>query len=70
MACKEPAAIGVCSLWVCFEFTRARSSTPIFVTRIQAAATVQRPLFGPPANSEPGPTGQVVVMGQPYYKEA
>ncbi len=37
---------------------------------LQAGGTVQRPIFGPPAASEPGPTGQVVVMGQPYYKEA
>jgi len=34
------------------------------------AATVQRPLFGPPASMQPGPTGQVTVQGQPYYMEA
>ena len=33
-------------------------------------ATVQRPLFGPAASMQPGPTGQVTVQGQPYYMEA
>ena len=35
-----------------------------------STTTVQRPLFGPPASMQPGPTGQVYVQGQPYYMEA
>ena len=35
----------------------------------QAGGTVQHPLFGPPEASATGPTGEVIVMGQPYYKE-
>ena len=35
----------------------------------QESYTVQRPLWGPPAAMQSGPTGAVYVQGTPYYQE-